>query len=307
MSGRAAGFAAVVVSALGFGAMGLFAELAYAENWPPALLLAMRFLFATALFWSFLPLAARGGARGAWRVSAGTLASLAGMGVFGYAVMGSLLFASYRYVPIGIATTVFYTYPLWVAALSAARTKTPIGRRKLGGLLLSLVGLVAMFGDGWREPAQAAGFALAFASALVYAAYILVSERVLRRASPYVSSAYIAAFAAVALTLTAWATGAFDRLAQPSTWAPWAAAGSLAVVSTFGAITLFAVGVRRLGPGAASIVSFVEPPAAATLGALFLRQSIEPLQIAGGAVVLLGILIAETANRGPAESRPVAS
>ncbi|WP_309118990.1 DMT family transporter [Paenibacillus sp.] len=293
MSGRAAGFAAAVLSAVGFGSMGLFAEIAYAESWPPALLLSMRFAIATALFWAFMPLVLRGG-RGAWRVPGNALGVLAGMGVFGYAVMATLLFASYRYVPIGVAVTVFYTYPLWVNGLTAALARTPMSRRKTGGLLSSLAGLAAMFGDGWNEPAQAAGIGLAFAAALVYAAYILVSDRVLRRASPYVSSAYVAAFAAAALALYAWATGGFERLAAPSSWAPWAAAGSLAFVSTFGAITLFAASVRRLGPNIASIVSFVEPPAAAALGALFLHQTIEPQQIAGGLLVFIGIALAQT-------------
>ncbi|TLS48984.1 DMT family transporter [Paenibacillus antri] len=258
------------------------------------------------MFWTFMPIVSRGGS-GSWRVPGPALGVLAGMGVFGYAVMAALLFASYRYVPIGVAVTVFYTYPLWVNGLTAALVGTPMSRRKTGGLLLSLAGLAAMFGGGWNEPAQAAGIGLAFAAALVYAAFILVSDRVLRRASPYVSSAYVAAFAAAALALFAWATGGFERLAAPSTWAPWAAAGSLAFVSTFGAITLFAASVRRLGPNTASIVSFVEPPAAAALGALFLQQTIEPQQIAGGALILIGIALAQTEKAAASDARTVHS
>ena len=64
----------------------------------------------------------------------------------------------------------------------------------------------------------------------------------------------------------------------------------LAVVSTVGAIGLFFAGLRRVGPSAASILSTLEPVVTVALAFAVFGESLGPVQLAGGALVLLAVL-----------------
>jgi drug/metabolite transporter (DMT)-like permease len=74
--------------------------------------------------------------------------------------------------------------------------------------------------------------------------------------------------------------------------------GSLAVVSTVGAIVLFFAGLRRVGPSTAAILSTLEPVVTVVLAFIVFGESFGPAQFAGGALVLLAVL----AVRAPARS-----
>ena len=67
--------------------------------------------------------------------------------------------------------------------------------------------------------------------------------------------------------------------------------GGLAVVSTVGAIALFFAGLRRVGPTAASILSTLEPVVTVLLAFAVFGESLGPAQLAGGALVLSGVLV----------------
>lgn len=283
------GVGAAVVSAVCFGALGLFANFAYAAGWEVGGLLSMRFILASLLFWGIMPFIRR---KEQIRVSARMLLILAAMGVFGYAVMALLLFTAYQYVPLGVAVTVFYTYPLLVSLFSSLLSKKPLGKRKAAGLCLSLIGLVLMFGEQWAIGASIYGIILVLTCALVYTVFILVSEKVMAATDSYVGSAYISLSAAVTMSVYAAAVGQWDAVITGGAAAPWLAAGALAVVSTYAAMTLFFVGVRRIGSALASSVSLIEPVAAAVMAVLFLGQHMTPIQLGGCVIVLAGVLAA---------------
>ncbi|WP_274362944.1 DMT family transporter [Paenibacillus thermotolerans] len=294
------GVGAAVISAVCFGALGLFANIAYAAGWEVGGLLSMRFILASLLFWGVMPFI-RG--KQQIRVSARMLLILAGMGVFGYAVMALLLFTAYQYVPLGVAVTVFYTYPLLVSLFSSLLSRKPLGKRKASGLCLSLIGLVLMFGEQWALGASLYGIFLVLVCALVYTVFILVSEKVMASTDSYVGSAYISLSAAVTMSVYAAAVGQWDAVFAGGSAAPWLAAGALAVVSTFAAMTLFFVGVRRIGPALASSVSLIEPVAAAVMAVLFLGQDMTLIQLGGCGIVLAGVLIAHLTPK-PKLSQP---
>jgi drug/metabolite transporter (DMT)-like permease len=58
---------------------------------------------------------------------------------------------------------------------------------------------------------------------------------------------------------------------------------------------LFISGLRFLPPTQASIVGTLEPVIAAVVAYLILGETLIPLQILGGALVLVGVVIVQTA------------
>jgi drug/metabolite transporter (DMT)-like permease len=71
-------------------------------------------------------------------------------------------------------------------------------------------------------------------------------------------------------------------------------------VLTSGAFLLLFLGVRRLGAVRASIISSLEPVAAAALALVFLEESVR-LGVLGGGALILGGAIAATLARGVRE------
>jgi len=64
--------------------------------------------------------------------------------------------------------------------------------------------------------------------------------------------------------------------------------------------------LRHLPPTTAGIVATVEPVLASIVAWLWLQQVLSPWQVAGGAVVLAGIVLAQTARTPAATAVPEA-
>ena len=71
----------------------------------------------------------------------------------------------------------------------------------------------------------------------------------------------------------------------------WLAVAGIALVSTVAAITLFFAGLERIGPTRASTLSTVEPLFTVLLAAVVLGETIAPLQLAGGALILAAVIL----------------
>ena len=71
----------------------------------------------------------------------------------------------------------------------------------------------------------------------------------------------------------------------------WLAIAGIVVVSTVGAILLFFAGLARVGPSAASILSTLEPVVTVGLAAAAFGESLSPLQLLGGALVLSAVVV----------------
>jgi drug/metabolite transporter (DMT)-like permease len=65
----------------------------------------------------------------------------------------------------------------------------------------------------------------------------------------------------------------------------------IAVVSTVGAISLFFAGLRRAGPTTASILATIEPVVTVGLAFLVFSETLAPVQLAGGLLVVTAVLV----------------
>ena len=128
--------------------------------------------------------------------------------------------------------------------------------------------VVAGAGAGALDPL---GAALGLGAAVVYSAYILVSDGIVARACRRcVLAALVCTGAAVALTAGSALLG--ELRPGELTAAGWGWLACLAVVSTVGAIGLFFAGLRRVGPTTASILATVEPLVTVLLAFLVVRR-----------------------------------
>jgi drug/metabolite transporter (DMT)-like permease len=283
-SSRASGVLLVALSASCFAAMPIFARAMYADGGDPNTLLLLRFTLAAAIL---LPLAARRGAPRPGRALFG------GLGLLGAIYVGQSLtyFTALRTTSVALLGLLLYLYPVAVALLASVVFHIPLTWRRLASLALALTGagltIGPLGGDG-----NLLGIGLGLASALIYSGYILLATRLTRTVDPIWSSAIITASAAVIFGGLATARG----VALPQSAVGWAAVMAISVISTVVAILSFMAGLQRIGPTDAATMSTLEPAITALLAVVILGESLGPLQLVGGLLILSAAVVVTRSN-----------
>jgi drug/metabolite transporter (DMT)-like permease len=77
----------------------------------------------------------------------------------------------------------------------------------------------------------------------------------------------------------------------PHTAAGWGGVFAIALVGTVVAIITFFAGLERVGPTNASVLSTFEPVTTVVLAAVFMGEAVSPLRIAGGALILMAVIL----------------
>ena len=273
------GIVLCLASAAAFGAMGVFGKRAYDEGATVGTLLAVRFAVAGVVLGGAA--VATGALRGLARRD---VVLAAGLGAIAYSAQAGAYFAALARIDAGLLSLLVYTFPAIVAVAAAALGRERAGRRTVAALALSSAGLVLVVAGAGAGALDPLGTALGLTAACVYAAYVLVSERVAQRLGPLALAALVCAGAAATLTLGAAATGELRPADVTPAGLGWLVA--IALVSTVGALALFFAGLPLVGPTAASILSTAEPVTAVVLAFAVLGDTLGPVQLAGGALVL---------------------
>jgi drug/metabolite transporter (DMT)-like permease len=316
---RLLGIALVIVSAAGFGSGTVVSKPIYAAGLTWAQLLAWRFTIGAALAWGWILLSpTRRAALG--RLGRREALIAFGLGIY-YTGNAGTYYAGLETVPASLAGVLVYLYPAIVAVLSVRYASRLEGRRPWIALAIALVGVVlALGGIDLADAASLGGIALILASPLIYAGWIVLSarlagERTDRLAHETTGNGHVDdAAAASALMITSTA-GVFVILAlvtgRPLAPADipldaWPFLVAIGFLGTFLAIQTFYAGSRRIGAAQAALVSTVEPLIIVTLAFVFLHETLEPVQLLGGALIIAGVLIAQTGRRPVGAPSPAA-
>jgi drug/metabolite transporter (DMT)-like permease len=284
---RSAGTLLCLASGAAFGAMAIFGKLAYGDGATVGTLLAVRFALAAALFWALV--LASGAAREVRTLGGRDVAVGLGLGACGYTLQAGCYFTALERIDASLLSLLLYTFPAIVAAAAVALGRERIDGRRLAALGLALGGLVLVVAGAGTGALDLLGAVLGLGAAVVYSAYILVSEGIAARLRPSVLAALVCTGAALPLTAASALLGEL-RPGELST-AGWGWLACLAAVSTVASISLFFAGLRRVGPTTASILATVEPLVTVLLAFLVFAETLGPVQLAGGALVLAAVLV----------------
>jgi drug/metabolite transporter (DMT)-like permease len=272
----------VLFSACCFGSIPILITLATRSGARLVDVLAWRYLLAAVLL-----VFVSGGARAV--LTSGRRAWLViGLAGGGQAAIAFVSLSALRYIPAATLTFLFYTYPAWVAVMAAVRGTEPITGRRAIALALSLAGIVLMVGLPGSGGLHPLGALLALSSALLYAVYIPLIDRLGRGMPPSVTSVYATTGAAAVLIVVALAQGGLATRFAPT---GWAAIAILAVLCTVLAFLAFLRGLASLGPVRTAIVSTIEPFWAALLGTVVLGQQISPRTFVGGLLIAAAVIV----------------
>lgn len=277
---RASGALLAVASAVSYGALGVLTKVAYAEGWNVPSLLSARFLLASLVI---LPFALR--APGGWRGFGGGLL----LGAVGYVATTALYFPSLRLLPAAVASFLLFLAPALVALLSWAFLGERLGARGLGGLGLSLAGLLLLSSGAFTGALSVPGVLLAAGSAVAYAVAVLGSRRLVRGLHWTRSSLAVCVGAFLSYATFSTATGALE---VPATQTAVLAALGIGTVATGLAMSLFFAALPRIGASRTAVISTLEPVSTLLLAALFLAEVPGWTGVAGGALIMGGAALA---------------
>ncbi|HET9782996.1 MAG TPA: DMT family transporter [Candidatus Dormibacteraeota bacterium] len=272
----------VVVSAISFGTLSIFAKLAYGSGLGIEQLLAFRFVLAAV---GMLILAFAVG-QSPFRLSRRQAASLLAVGGVMYTAQALTYFIALRTLPASLCVLIVYIYPSLVVIAAWLFLHRRVSGWHVGALIASFAGVILLVGGAQFQ--LGTGLIFAFASPLMYTAFILVSERVMTGVPPVAASAVMMSGTGVVLSGIAAVQG---QLMLPSTVESWAISVGIAVVPTMIAISLFLAGLPRVGAARASLISTLELVVTVTLAILLLGDRFSPLE-AVGAVLVLGAVVA---------------
>lgn len=237
--------------------------------------------------------------RDRWFVAGGSLANL---------VLNLAMFIAFVRIEIGLSLLVFYLYPAFVAVVSVLWFGERLDGLRWGALGLSMLGLVlTLTGSGGLGDLDTLGIGLSFLAALTQAFYVLAARHGFARIPPVEAAATTMTGAALGYVVIALVTGQLASLAAPlaSTDALWPVlwAGIIGA----GIPTLFFItGIRRLGAPRAAILATLEPVVGVALAAMLLGENPAPLQLTGGALILVAAVLLQLGGRSAAGHEAVA-
>jgi drug/metabolite transporter (DMT)-like permease len=177
-----------------------------------------------------------------------------------------------------------YLYPVFVAILSVIWLREQITRIKAAALGLALVGTALTVGP---EGGQFLGVLLAISAAAIYSVYIMVGAQVMKQVSAIQSSTVIFASAGGMSGVLMMGNGPH----LPTTGAGWAVIGSIVLIATVLPVVAFLAGLERIGPTNAAMLSTLEPVVTVLLAAMLLGETLKPITLLGGGLVLVAVLL----------------
>ena len=204
------------------------------------------------------------------------------------------LLASIRYIPVGLAMLIMYTYPLLVAAAGWLTGTESFTLDRLLAILAAFAGLALALHTpdselDWR------GVAWAVFTAVSFSAVLIVSERTMRGMDRRILMLYLTSTAAVIVGVVSLTLVSLEWPRTDQGWTLLAASTGLYVLAT----TLLFAAVKMIGPLRTAIIDNSAPIWAIVLAALLLGERLNMVQLFGGALVISAVVLVQLSLRVP--------
>jgi drug/metabolite transporter (DMT)-like permease len=296
------GYAMVAGAATLFAVNGSVSKVVLGSGLSALELTQIRNTCAALLFFVFLVVFTRS----RLRVGLREFAFLLAFGLIGVALVQWLYFVAIENLPVGVALLIEFTAPLFVALFARFVYKEHIRRRIWVAVAMCLTGL-ALVVELWAGVTfSTLGVTAAFGGALALTAYLLMAEKERQHRDPASLSFYGFLFATLlwAVVQPLWdfpwdvlddtvsLQGNLSEYSAPV----WALVTFIVLIGTMVTFTLLTGSLRHISATRASIVATLEPVVATVVAWAWLGETLGPAQLIGGAVVLAGIFLAQSAR-----------
>lgn len=284
------------------GAAAIFARFALSGA-PPLAVSAWRLVIASAVLLALSALTRRGSIPhhdapqrergGAWIFVAAGVA---------LAVHFATWISSLDYTSVAVSTLLVATTPMWTALYDSAVHKRHLSLIAWGAFALGAAGLVLVAGyNATRPPVpghQLLGDALAITGAIAIGAYFILVREI--RGSFGTRQIVTRTYSWAALALLAASLAAHQMPPALSDGRAWGGIIAMALVSQLFGHTALNAALRWFTPSAVAMSTLLEPVTAALLALFIFGETLTPLAVGGGVLVLvaIGVFLREEATSG---------
>lgn len=206
--------------------------------------------------------------------------------IFGSGITIIILNESYNYVDTGIATSLHFLYPLFVAILCCFFYGEKIKKKQIISLSFALIGIICFMSKG---NGSLFGYLLAIASGLTYAFYLVKMDKTgLVKMNALKLSFYLALFTTIEIfTMNLFMQDVVFKMDALS----YGLLLVLALSSSFLATVLLQKGVLLLESTRASFICLLEPVTSMIVGILWLNEALTFNKGLGGLAIIISLII----------------
>jgi drug/metabolite transporter (DMT)-like permease len=302
LSSNALGALLIVIAATAFGVLGPVAKYADREGVTSLTLVTWRAGVGAVVVLIFLAARAAGGRRlwKPWRELPRRDRFFITLAAPTNAALNLAMFVAFLRIGIALALLIFYVYPALVALASTVWFGERLDRLRWAALGISMTGVVLVVaGAGDLGSLDLLGIGLAGVGAFAQMFYALAAHHGFRAVPGTQAAAITMGGAAILYLVFALVSGRLPDVGQPL--ASLAALWPVLVAGVFGAglaTVCFIGGIRLLGAPRATILSTLEPVVGVTLAALLFGTVPAPLQIVGGALIIVAGIVLQLRPSG---------
>ena len=226
-------------------------------------------------------------------------------GIIGVALVQYLYFVAINRLDIGVALVIEYTAPVLVALWARFGEKESVKQRVWYALAITLFGLSMVTNIWGGFTLDSIGFIAAALAAISLAVYFVMGEKLVAARAPL--AVVTLAFGASTIfwaVLEPWWNFDLDLILgetvlvtnSTNTIPTWILVAWMILLGTIAPFFLSFVSLKHLKARTVAIVGTLEPVAASAIAFMLLDESLLAIQLLGGAAVLIGVMLAESAK-----------
>lgn len=240
------------------------------------------------------------------RTTRAELPHLAVYGVVGFLAVQALYFVAISRLHVSIALIMEFTAPIWIVLWLRYVKKKYVPPLMWIAIFMAFSGLV-LIAQVWRgRTLDPIGVIAALADGIVLATFFLLGEKLAAKHEVETLMVYGFGFAtlAMALTLPLWSfpteiftqsmdlQGRFSEISLPG----WVLITWIIIMGTIIPYLLVVSGLKLLSASTSSVMGMSEPILAGVFAWIWLSEKWGSIQLLGGAIVIVGIILADKAR-----------
>ena len=282
MSLQTKGVVLAIISAICYGMNPLGALFLYEEGLNVNSVIFYRFIFASILLAIFMLIK-----KDSFYLKFKEIILLALLGLL-FGISAISLFNSFLYMDAGLASTVLFIYPIFVAIIMALFFKEKNSIITILSIIFAFLGVVLLYESDGANVSNF-GIFLVIVSSLCYAIYIVIINQYLK-----MSALKVTFYSMLFCTITILIHSFFDsslNIMPLVNFNMWFYTLFLALVPTIISLLFLIKAIQLIGSTSASILGALEPLTAVLIGVYVFNEKITFWLVIGIVFILFGVLL----------------
>ena len=281
---RIIGYAAGILAGVSYGTNPLFGKALMESGVPVMVMLFFRYGMAAVILAMWMVFR-----KESFRAERRGLGLLVLLGLL-FAGSSITLFCSYEYIPSGLATTLVYLYPVFVALIMVFLRFYPSWQTWLS-ILATFGGILLLSAPSENVQIRIPGVLLAVGAALCYSFYLVIVNRSkrIRKVSEHTLTLYSLVTGTVLFLVIRTCQGG-SMLEGVDSAADWGNLIGLAIVPTMISMLTLAVSTRYIGPTKTAVLGVFEPLTAILIGTILYGEPMTGKMAAGIAICVAAVV-----------------